>query len=360
MFVDIAIICPREVEFREMAKLLPRARSLRTARKKIQFSFDVIKGEYAFWNVAVVAPPIGFDSFALWTNAVIQELSPQFLILAGMAGGLKDVVIGDIVIGTSACNYESGKETSQGFAPRARVMVNVNRDFLNLALTISRSLEYNAEGIRYHNGQIASGSKVIAEINSETYKKLKHYNSEALAVEMEAFAFAEAASEAKVQYINIRGISDMIQHKKESDDSGYQEIASARVREFLKPLINSLPKSKPKAIHSFPVKIIQHIYSAREWRQPEIGKLIIYPKLIELVQGQKSMTIRHLKSVSPFKMPGDLATNWVELKFTQRDDEQIFYIALNRKIDLGGWIGGGKKILKALTEFFKNQIQLTS
>src|SRR5438045_977635 len=50
---------------------------------------------------------------AIETERVIQHFNPTYLFFLGVAGGLKDVKVGDIVIGTEVIGYERGKSNDE-------------------------------------------------------------------------------------------------------------------------------------------------------------------------------------------------------------------------------------------------------
>ena len=52
---------------------------------------------------------------ALATEKAIQAFKPQIALLIGIAGGVKDVGIGDLLIAKKAYGYESGKEDVDGY-----------------------------------------------------------------------------------------------------------------------------------------------------------------------------------------------------------------------------------------------------
>ncbi len=54
---------------------------------------------------------------AIETERIIQHFNPDYIFFVGVAGGLKDVKIGDIVIGTEVYGYEKAK-AGRDFLPR--------------------------------------------------------------------------------------------------------------------------------------------------------------------------------------------------------------------------------------------------
>jgi nucleoside phosphorylase len=109
-----------------------------------------------------------------------------------VAGGVKDVTVGDVVVATKVYGYESGKDTAKGFQPRPDVQ------------NTARELEQRARIIRQQDGwkkrldpaikhdstaifvaPIAAGEKVVASKKAATAKLIEEHYGDAIAVEME-------------------------------------------------------------------------------------------------------------------------------------------------------------------------------
>jgi len=182
------------------------------------------------------------------TERIIQHFNPTYLFFLGVAGGLKDVKVGDIVIGTDVIGYERGKSKNDFFA-RPQFGFS-SYELEQQAVRFAFSDEWKNQSAlfidkKFHNeitaiaGTIASGEKVVGSINSQLYAFLKKYCSHALAVEMEGLGFLEACRPYPlIKSLIIRGISDLVDGKDHSDEEGSQPYASKNATEFLFGLIN--------------------------------------------------------------------------------------------------------------------------
>ncbi len=187
---------------------------------------------------------------AIETERVIQHFNPSYIFFIGVAGGLKDVTIGDIVIGTDVYGYEKGKSINE-FLSRPKFAFS-SYELEMKAVDFSTSEEWKDKSasiinhkfqkmISVYSGTIASGDKVVAKLNSELYNFLKTNCSHALAVEMEGLGFLEACRPYPlIKSLLIRGISDLIDKKAVSDKNGTQLYASNNATEFLFGFIDFL------------------------------------------------------------------------------------------------------------------------
>ena len=188
---------------------------------------------------------------AFETERALEHYKPYYAFYVGVAGGLKDVKVGDIVIGSDVIGYERGKAEEGIFKPRPQFGTS-SYDLERLANsfsisgsweTISTSLVETqfAPKITVLSGTIASGEKVDASYKSELHKQIKANASHALAIEMEGLGFLTVCmTRPSVKSLLLRGISDLVDDKGEMDGQGSQPYASKNVAAFLFGLISEL------------------------------------------------------------------------------------------------------------------------
>jgi nucleoside phosphorylase len=177
------------------------------------------------WEVGIVEVGAGNAGAAVETAEAIKHFQPDILFFVGIAGGIKDVDIGDVVVATDVYNYESGKVESGGQFSTRPVAEKSNPQLVEEARSIKRKGEWlqRLSNIpdpqpRVYVKPIASGEKVHATIESKDFKLLRERYNDAIAVEMEGFGFLKAASKyPEIKAIVIRGISDLIKDK--NDDA---------------------------------------------------------------------------------------------------------------------------------------------
>lgn len=71
----------------------------------------------ANWRVAIVTGGMGNAAAAVEVERAVAHFGPEVLLLVGIAGGLKDVRLGDVVAADKVHAYEGGK-SAEDFLPR--------------------------------------------------------------------------------------------------------------------------------------------------------------------------------------------------------------------------------------------------
>jgi nucleoside phosphorylase len=186
------------------------------------------------WEVGVVETGAGNAGSAIEAERAIAYFKPDVLIFVGIAGGIKDVAIGDVVAATKVYGYESGKVGEQ-FSTRPAVEQSAHDLVQRAKLEAGRQewlqrLSSNlAKQPRVFVAPIASGEKVVAFKESELFKFLRASYNDAIAVEMEGFGFLSAAfAHPEIKAIMIRGISDLIKGKNDDSPESGQEPEQIR------------------------------------------------------------------------------------------------------------------------------------
>lgn len=207
-------------------------------------------GEEGTWDVLVVETGPGNRDAAWSTERALQYFAPNVAFFVGVAGGLRDVAVGDVVAATKVYGYESGK-ASASFEPRpefsrgshalesrAKAVVDAGQWRSRIR---GRDVAHSPRAVAK---PIASGEKVVADTRSELNQFLQNQFGDAVAVEMEGLGFLNAARARNVEALVIRGISDGIDGKAESDAKGSQELAASHASAFAFEVLSKFSASK--------------------------------------------------------------------------------------------------------------------
>ncbi len=199
------------------------------------------------WRVAVRKLSVAGNYEAAQDSIdAISDFFPSYMFFVGVAGGIKNVQLGDVVASSMAKGYESVKVEEEVIKQRAHVEYP-SRLLVELAFQMASQSQWRNK-IKEIEGQpkaqvcpIASGEKVIT--SPEALKQLLQCCSDAVAVEMEAIGFLRTfRKRSHVQGIVIRGISDMVKGKNvPGHDDKWQPIAARHAAGFAWAMVDELP-----------------------------------------------------------------------------------------------------------------------
>lgn len=150
----------------------------------------------------------------------VHVFQPDYLFFVGIAGGRKDLAIGDVVFGSKIYYYEVQKLTAEGTKYRpdlARPTYEIE-EIAKLAQTKpewTRWIKGRRKRFSAKVGAIASGEKLIDDYGSTVATNLDRHFNDTLAVEMEGFGFgsvlARQGGQARQLCFGVfRGISDLL------------------------------------------------------------------------------------------------------------------------------------------------------
>jgi len=213
--------------------------------ERIQLDTPCERGEFFAgkrqWEVIVVETGAGTTRAATRTAYIIGHFKPQVVLFVGIAGGIKDVKLGDVVVASKVYSYESGRADPH-FQSRPEIYQPTRR-ILQRARAVARKddwlerLKENFSGPdaapKVIVAPIASGNLVVASIDAEVLQLVRSHFNDTTAIEMEGSGFLESASlYQEIESLIIRGISDLIENKSETDKQQFQPLAAKRASTF--------------------------------------------------------------------------------------------------------------------------------
>lgn len=203
------------------------------------------------WEILVAEIGAGNEGAAAEVERALDHFGAQVAVFVGVAGGIKDLMHGDVVASTKVYNYESGKEQTKLFLTRPEVE-SPSYVLLQRARAEAGSADWRqrirpvgqpplAAAPEAKVWPIAAGPKVLASTRGETFKSVRQHYGDAIAVEMEGHGFLLGVRmNHPVHGIVIRGISDLVGDKSAAGDLYLQPVAARNAAAFAFQLLAKL------------------------------------------------------------------------------------------------------------------------
>lgn len=235
---QVVILTANPVEYQAVRRNLQEVREIVHERGTI-YERGIFLTKDNVCEVGITRISMGNVQSATEAERAMTFFAPRFAFFVGVAGGIKNVRPGDVVVATKVYAYESGKEALR-FQPRPEVGLPAYALLQRAQMEAIRSnwLQRCGETMPYPQPQvvvapIAAGEKVQASTRSATYKLIKEMYGDTVAVEMEGYGFLFALhAHPQVGGLVIRGIADLIDEKSEADAAHFQERAACHASAF--------------------------------------------------------------------------------------------------------------------------------
>ncbi len=200
----------------------------------------VFKGRLGDRSVIIARCGIGKVNAALCSQFMIDRFPLQVLINTGVAGGISPLLeLGDLVISANAIHHDFDTRNfgyDRGTIPSMNVRsFPADPQIQKEALQIAKHI-MGAE--RVHLGLVVSGDQFVSSTDQKN--EIVQFFPDALCVEMEGAAIAQAAYVNRIPYVIIRSISDKADNTAPDDFDAYLDKVIPKLNEVVRELVSTI------------------------------------------------------------------------------------------------------------------------
>lgn len=175
-------------------------------RRQVEKVLDALPEGSGAFSILLRNCGIGKVNAAAATQSVIDSVHPDFIISAGVAGGLRDFLSqGDVVVGSKYAYHDvwCGEGNEYGQVQDMPAFFEGDASLVAGALEMGGPHSHPA----IHSGLICTGDKFSDD--GEVLSNIRTHFPEALAVDMESAAMAQICHVNGVPFVSFRIISNL-------------------------------------------------------------------------------------------------------------------------------------------------------
>ena len=252
MKTDVLVCTALEEELTSLLNSFPIQKEIHSQKAPLIYHFGHITSdlqdqpEISF--VITCLYSMGNTDAGIIASLAIEELSPQYIIMFGLAAGIRGrIALGDVIIASEIQYYELGKQCTGDIEIRpqsANVDPYLKNCMLNFSTTAKSSWDFQVR-----TGPFAVGEKVISD--SDVVSRLLVNHPKLIGIEMESYGVGRAAHTIfqRPRFIAVRGVCDFADESKNDD---YRAIALENANTFLRAYFQKgfIIRSEPHAENS--------------------------------------------------------------------------------------------------------------
>jgi nucleoside phosphorylase len=213
--LDFVVVSTLDEEFRAVKKVFGLQKEDLRHKEGLRYYYKEIEGfRVGFYQFHQRENPPS----ATGTRQIIDILKPRFIILAGIAGGIREYIsLGDVAVSDDVEYYPYKKVDDKEGGPRHTTVAPPSKELNEIIRHVGVEWEKRVsvkrpeEGVtRIIRGLYLSGEEILGggEEARGRVQELENRYGKFIAVENEAGGVAEAVYGSSSEYIVIKGISD--------------------------------------------------------------------------------------------------------------------------------------------------------
>ncbi len=190
------------------------------------YGIKFLEGNINNRDVVIVKCGIGKVNASRTAQILIDNYKLDYVINVGVAGGLKDTKIGDLIVAERLVQHDfdlTKFNHELGYIPDIGVYIEASKKLVNECVKF---------GIK--KGVIASGDIFVTDID---YSRMLENKFDCDAVEMEGAAIAQVCYLSDIDFIVVRSISDNPNSNNQMDFLQFLTSSSEKIANFISKLV---------------------------------------------------------------------------------------------------------------------------